>query len=215
MDHAREGPRAKIVRVVDIDEFSRSQAEPHTALTEARGSASHYNCHSNESLRDLRRPLEASLDGRAGGSAAAIESPTSSRRPDGPPVRVVFGWCSAAEGPIERRGIDHDDAVGRIMSARAVIVVLAAQARASKSCDNDGDWWSKKEKKDCGWVGKKPDKRCKLKTKNNDDVSAFAGCPEACGVCELECGEDSDVWYWKKTNKVRDDRVVFFVTPRP
>ena len=68
-------------------------------------------------------------------------------------------------------------------------------------CADSETWYSKKAKKDCSWVENKPDKRCKVKTKNGDGVDAFAGCPEACGVCELECGEDSDVWYFKKAKK--------------
>ena len=72
-------------------------------------------------------------------------------------------------------------------------------ATAARSGDRistgDARRYSKKANKRCSWVEKKPEKRCKAKTKNDDGVDAFAGCPEACGVCELECGEDSDVWY--------------------
>ena len=52
MDHAREGPRAKIIRAVDFDELFPFSGPSHTALTalkEARGSASGHTYHSSES----------------------------------------------------------------------------------------------------------------------------------------------------------------------
>jgi len=84
--------------------------------------------------------------------------------------------------------------------AKLILALMIAVAAANDCSDSD-TWYSKKAKKDCSWVENKPEKRCKVKTKNGDGVDAFAGCPEACGVCELECGEDSDVWYFKKDKK--------------
>ena len=90
---------------------------------------------------------------------------------------------------------------------RSILIVtalaLAAPATAaSASCENDANWFSKREGNDCDWVAKKA-RRCKVKTKNDDGVSAFTGCPAACDTCDLSCAEDatSDVWYVKKRNK--------------
>lgn len=73
-----------------------------------------------------------------------------------------------------------------------------ACAKACDACDLDcssdadkDDWFAKKSKKDCDWVGEDPETRCKTKSKyadvDNFDIPmpASVACPEACGTsCE-------------------------------
>tara|TARA_B100000780_G_scaffold182181_1_gene127839 strand:+ start:184 stop:465 length:282 start_codon:yes stop_codon:yes gene_type:complete len=64
----------------------------------------------------------------------------------------------------------------------------------------------KKEDKNCKWVKKKADARCKAKAKDANGVSVFAACAKACDVCDLACDDDADAdaWYSKKDpEKVR------------
>ena len=63
-----------------------------------------------------------------------------------------------------------------------------ATAARSGDCISTGDArrYSKKAKKDCSWVENKPDKRCKVKTKNGDGV-------DRCGAAASRVGTGSSV----------------------
>lgn len=86
--------------------------------------------------------------------------------------------------------------------AVAAHVAVAARDR----CADDESWFSKSvTSKDCAWVSKKS-KRCKVKNRDADDVTAFVGCPRTCATCEVRpeasCDdEDSEWWGWAKKSK--------------
>jgi len=60
------------------------------------------------------------------------------------------------------------------------------------TCEDDAEWYWKKDKKDCEYMAKKKGKQCK-KT-GEGGVTGFDACPRSCGVC---CADDP-VWFVKK-----------------
>jgi len=71
-------------------------------------------------------------------------------------------------------------------------------------CADSTSWYYKKTDRDCGYVAKKTESRCKVKNKDDDGVDAFAACPAACDACvdaqtsaPTACA-DSTSWFTKK-----------------
>jgi len=72
-------------------------------------------------------------------------------------------------------------------------------------CENDDNWFSKGiTDKNCEWVKKKADSRCKTKMKDENGVSVFVACPKACGVCDLACDENADAGTWFSKTSEKD-----------
>ena len=100
--------------------------------------ASRYTCHTTESVWDLRRPLEFSLDGRAGGSAAAIESGADFVAASSVAAR---SWCLMAKGPRSpretwggsrtRRTARQNNPRGRLRRTSPVLRPIAHRAQRS------------------------------------------------------------------------------------
>ena len=54
-------------------------------------------------------------------------------------------------------------------------------APTSAQCEDSPSWYKKKPKKNCDWVAKRPNKRCKKK--DHAWVKASKACPVACDSC--------------------------------
>ena len=75
-----------------------------------------------------------------------------------------------------------------------VVLLLVGTAAAEECADSTSFFYKKKTKKNCEYVFKKPDVRCKAKLVDDDGVSVLEACPASCGSCSV-C-EDSTTWYY-------------------
>ena len=115
----------------------------------------------------------------------------------------VFKNCAAVSG-------NPDD--GRLAADACPNACRCHVGDLTPGCENDDNWFSKGiTDKNCEWVKKKADSRCKTKMKDENGVSVFVACPKACGVCDLACDENADAgtWFSKTSEKVRRS-VLFF-----
>jgi len=149
------------------------------------------DCVEDDGSRRLQGPPPDSGGGGGGGDGESIDIETAAGT-----IRYT-PWCPCYDGSGE--GYD-----GAGLNTGVDIMPLAVFAESndddaesnddtSDDCEDDAEWYWKKDKKDCDYMAKKKGKKCK-KT-GEGGMTGFDACPRSCGVC---CADDP-VWFVKKT----------------